>query len=392
MKGNLLIKNAFVPGREDSVDVSIEHGRIQKICEERRIDDNPTKQIDLKGGYLMPGPIDCHVHLILNSSPDIVAYVDETDRQNFYKNALENIRLTLKSGITSVRDMGCFEFIAPELERNMHEKYGSRTITSAGHMITMKMGHVKKIGTNMDPDSMFFDKIAKTQKVNGADWIKIIASGGLLVQDAAPEDSEMEGDIIEQLINAAKIVGLPAAVHAYNDKEIQTSVEAGATSIEHGTWASVKACKLIAKNGVFIVPTLKAAYSIIEHSDELPNYMVQNASRVINSSIDAIRNYKKSGVKICMGTDSGTPYNFHGDNLQELDYLCEAGLPEGMAMETSTTNAAELLGLDHCLGKVSEGYIADLIVCKKNPADDIRNLKKSIQTVIKGGHIIRNEH
>ena len=93
-----------------------------------------------------------------------------------------------------------------------------------------------------------------------------------------------------------------------------------------------------------------------------------------------------------MGTDSGIPYNFHGDNLQELDYLCEAGLPENMVLETATTNAAELLGLDHCLGKVSEGYIADLIVCKKNPADDVRNLKISIQTVVKGGHIIMDEH
>ena len=388
MNGNLLIKNVFVTGREDSVDVSIEHGRIHKICEEHSIDDTITKQIDLKGGYLLPGPIDCHVHLILNSSPDIVAYVNETDRKTFYKNALENIHLTLKSGITSVRDMGCFEFIAPELEREMHEKYGSRTITSAGHMITMKSGHVKKIGTNMNSENMFFHEIVKTQKINGADWIKIIASGGLLVEGAAPEDSEMPDDAINQLINTAKAAGLPAAVHAYNDQEIRVSVEAGAASIEHGTWASPVTCKRMAEKGTFIVPTLKAAYSIIEHSDELPNYMVQNASSIIDKAIDSIRNYRESKVKICMGTDSGTPYNLHGENLQELDYLCEVGLPEEIALETATTNAAELLGLGHCLGKVSEGYLADLVICKRNPADDMRNLKKSIQTVVKGGHII----
>ena len=148
--------------------------------------------------------------------------------------------------------------------------------------------------------------------------------------------------------------------------------------------------KKAAEKKVFLVPTLKAAYNILENADSLPKHVVENANHVIKAAKKTIPDAVKQGVPIAMGTDAGTPFNHHGENAMELHYLSEMGLTNEKLIETATINPAKLLGLHKTLGKVEKGYRADLLLLKTNPLDDIKALNTGIEYVIKDGEIIKS--
>jgi len=286
--------------------------------------------------------------------------------------------------------MGCTAFIVPRLKKKIQGGFlqGPR-IFSAGNMITSKKGHVKTIARETDGSLQDIKKAVREQFSNDVDFIKLIVSGGLLSPDSSPTKTELDRNLVSCAVNESKRLGLKTAVHVYSNDDIAHAIDAGVWSIEHGSWASENTLKRAARDNVVLVPTLKASSDIIENADNLPSYMVKNASRVLSNTRGVITNAIKNKVKIAMGTDAGTPYNYHGDNAKELEYLSEYGMSNQDLIKAATAIPAQLLGLEHCLGSVKQGYEADLILLDANPLDDISALRKNIRYVISRGRLCR---
>jgi imidazolonepropionase-like amidohydrolase len=392
----LLIRDCHIvnSGFEDTIDIFVQDGIIRDIkdhiCDETLNVDN-MQIIETHGMHLTPGLIDCHVHLILNGSPDIVDYVKNTDEGELAFIAAKNSLISLESGITTLRDMGCTSFIVPTLKKNIKKgMYQGPRIYAAGHMITRSGGHVKHIARETDGTSNDIKEAVREQVQEGADFIKLIVSGGLLTPKFKPTDTELDKKLVAAAINEALKFDLKTAVHVYGDEDIKAVLKAGAWTIEHGSWASTETLEMAAKSNVFFVPTLKAAYDIIENSDNLPDYVVKNASDVLDATRRVLPNAVREGVCVAMGTDAGTPYNYHGDNVKELEYMSELGMSNEEVLKAATVNASKLTGRSHLLGQVKTGYKADLLLMDANPLDDIKAFKNAIKYVIQDGQIIRD--
>ena len=391
MGSTLLIKNCktMVDAFQNTFDVLIEKNVIKQVTEKEINIDN-IKTLNAQGKHLLPGLIDCHVHLILDGSPDTIEYVEKNSVQRLIEVAEKNALTTLQHGITTVRDMGCTDFIVPKLREKIKkgQTKGPRII-AAGYMITRKKGHVKGIAREIK-DEKDMKKAVNEQKHGGSDFIKLIVSGGLLTPGSKPADTELNKPLINTAVKEATKHGLKTAVHVYSDRDTKNALDVNVWSIEHASYASAKTLKKAAEKKVFLVPTLKAAYNILENADSLPKHVVENANHVIKAAKKTIPDAVKQGVPIAMGTDAGTPFNHHGENAMELHYLSEMGLTNEKLIETATINPAKLLGLHKTLGKVEKGYRADLLILKTNPLDDINALNTGIEYVIKDGEIIKS--
>jgi imidazolonepropionase-like amidohydrolase len=251
-------------------------------------------------------------------------------------------------------------------------------------MITKKGGHVKRIARELE-NTRDIKKAIMEQSKGKVDFIKVIISGGLLTE---PRITELSNSFIRIVVNEASKIGLRTAAHVYSEKDVEAAVQAGVWSIEHASWASRASLKRAASRGIFLVPTLKAFNSIIENSDTLPNHIVKNAYEALRASRRTIPLALKEKVCIAMGTDAGTPCNYHGDNAMELEYMSDIGMSNQEIIEAATVNAAKLLGKKY-LGKVKPGFVADLLLLDSNPMDDIRVFRKGIKCVIKNGQIIK---
>lgn len=395
---SLIIRNCHVIDSNsisDETDVFINNGVIQNITLDDRYDERFCKnqqctELNAHGMYLLPGLIDCHVHLILDGSKDTVKYVNQSTVDTLKEKAKKNMISSLSNGITTVRDMGGKEFIVSQLKKNI--KKGSvqgPRIFSAGHMITSKGGHVKTIARETSKTSQDIKKAVKEQFLNDADFIKLIISGGLLTPDSSPRHTELDRNLVSYAVAEAKKLGLNTAAHVYRNSDIAHAIDAGVCSIEHGTWASERTLKKAAEKNIVLVPTVKAVYDILEHADTLPSYMVRNASQVLNNTKRLISNAKKNKVKIAMGTDAGTPYNHHGDNAKELEYLSEYDLSNWDLIKAATIIPSQLLGIDNHYGKIKRGYTADLLLLNANPLNTISALRNNLRYVIFNGSLYK---
>lgn len=343
--------------------------------------------LDGKGKFLMPGLMDAHVHLILDGSANTVKYVSETGFDNMKRIAYDNMKKTLSAGFTGVRDMGCTDFLIPDLRDELKDKNDNEAldIFAAGQMLVRASGHVKKIGRELGSGHIDIAQSIRSQITGGSDFIKLIASGGLLTGDTWPEKTELPPSTLAMANDAASNSKVQMAVHAYSDVDVQNSLLSGVVSIEHGSFASNQTLKLMGEKGIFLVPTLKASHSIIENSDILPDHMVKNAERAIAGSEASIPLAKKNGVKVVLGTDSGTPFNYHGNNIKELKYINEYKINNDDLISSMTSYPAALMGSSHNVGKIDVGYRADLLILSVNPMDDALKIDGNILKVIKNG-------
>lgn len=397
-KRSLLIKNAKILENNHFTSekiIKIENGMIHNITDDSENADinstNPTDTniIDAATFYITPGLIDNHVHLILNGAADIITYVKKTTTEEFKKHAKDNLRQSLVHGITTIRDMGDTAGILAEIK----QKHSSNNIhlLSSGEMLTGKKGHVKTIGKNLSTSPQQINTAVDQQIAQQANYIKLIISGGMLTPGSNPLKSELPPTIVTQACKRAKQHQRPIAAHAYSNHDIINAINAGVNTIEHGLWASKKTLQIAAKKNVLFTPTLKAAYDIIEHKDLLPTYMIKNADLIINRASTFIKQAKQSEVKLAMGTDAGTPFNYHGENAKELTYLTEHGLSTIEAIQSATKIPGHYLPTPSPTGMIKEGYTADLLILEKNPLDDIKVFQHNIKYVISKGICIKTK-
>lgn len=346
-------------------------------------------RVDTSGGTLLPGLIDCHVHLVYGGEADPGAVQGKlTDGQITIK-ALENAQATLAGGITAIRDCGGKDYLEFAVRDAVNAgRHLGPSIRAVGRMICMTGGHGNRIGRVADGVEEVI-KAVREQIHAGADLIKIMATGGVMTPGVNPEDAHYTAKEIGAGIAEGKRFKRKPTSHAQGSEGIFNAVRGGISSIEHGIFMTDECIEEMLKAGTYLVPTLAAVGNIMAHPDRgVPDYVIEKAGRLLEVHKESVRRYYQEGGLIAMGTDAGTPFNLHGANALELGYMVDIGISPSDALIISTRNAADLIGLTD-QGTVTPGMKADLLVVDGNPTERIALAAEAAnhRLVVKGGII-----
>ena len=389
-----------------SATVIVEGDKINKVgpSDEIEVPDEPnscTHVIDGEGRFLMPGMVDCHVHITGSSDPDQLRALKELVPHTAIRSTI-NAKNTLEAGFTAVRDAGGGNLVDVVLKQAIAEGLvsGPRLqVALRGLSITGGHGDSR----NGWPPEIEFKgryvvdspdearRAAREQLRDGADHIKLHATGGVMSEGDVPTARGLTIEEMRAAIEEAHNVGKKAMAHAQGSVGIKNAILAGISSIEHGFYLTDEIIELMLKNDVFLVPTLCAVHHIVEKGTEagIPEYGVRKAREAQAAHIASFFRAYKAGVKIAMGTDAATPFNHHGKNALELELMVKAGMKPVDALVSTTSRAAELMGCKDRMGQIRRGFWADLILVDGNPLDDIKVLKDktNIKLVVKAGKI-----
>jgi imidazolonepropionase-like amidohydrolase len=375
--------------------VLVKGERIEKVVEKNIRIPKDAQKIPMDGQVLLPGFIDSHIHICLDSSPDpMTSALTESQTMTTLK-AAKAARQTLLAGITSVRDMGGKDGIDLELKQaiNLGLIPGPRMLAS-GKLICMSGGHGWQVGLEANGVDAV-RKAAREQIKAGVDIVKLMATGGVLTPDVEPGSEQLTEAELKAGVEEAHKAGRKTATHAMGTKGILNALRAGIDSIEHGVYLDEEAVSLMVEKNVPLIPTLSALFNILNKGIEagIPAFAVEKTLKVKPFHLESIRMAREAGVSIAMGTDAGTPFNIHGDNLRELKLLVDCGFSPMDAIEAGTRIAAQVLGMENQLGTIEEGKLADLVLIEGNPLEDIEILLKRelIRLVIKGGKNVNGE-
>jgi imidazolonepropionase-like amidohydrolase len=355
---------------------------------------NPTnttdKTIDLKTKTVMPGWIDMHVHLEGETSP--TTYLEEftlNDADVAY-NAEGFAKTTLMAGFTTVRDLGGSGVnVSLRNAINSGKVIGPRIFTaekslaSTGGHADPTNGYRKDLMGNPGPKEGVVNSIEDAKQAvrqrykNGADWIKITATGGVLSVAKSAGNPQFTQEEIEAIVSTAKDYGMKVAAHAHGDEGMQRAVKGGVKTIEHGTEMSDATMDLMIKYNAYLVPTITAGKAV-EANAKKENYypaIVVPKALAIGPKIQGTfaKAYKK-GVPIAFGTDAAVFE--HGLNAREFIYMTEAGMPFMKALQAATTTNAMLLDMDTKIGSIEAGFLADIIATDADPTQDINTVTK----------------
>jgi len=355
--------------------------------------DHESTKVDLHGQYVLPGLIDAHVHL--SGSGEADSQFSAPTGQMTLK-ILSNAQKNLMTGITTVRDLGGWSELEFDVRRAIQRgEFAGPRMCLAGRFISItEAGADYYVGMYRVADGV--DEVIKAvreQVKHGADVIKMGVTGAVLVESGVPGATHFNFDEMQALVAEAKKFGKPVAMHAHGIDGIRKAIEAGVTTLEHGTclYQDPNVIQQMVERGVFLVPTLKVGWEIIlAENSNIPDWIMQKNK---DSQSDAERSLKmayEAGVQIAMGSDVGTPLNYHGENALEVYWMEQAGLSKMDAIVAATGNAAKALRWDAWMGTLETGKVADLIVHAKNPLEDLRALadKESLQFVMKDGMVV----
>lgn len=357
----------------------IEDGRITAVgpAEDIRVP-RGTRRIDGRGLTVLPGLIDCHVHLCLGAEADVVAAVERDSSTLTLLKAAELARRTLEAGFTTVRDVGFRDHAIFALKQAIAAGVtpGPR-ILAAGVAICMPGGHARFIGREAaGVDAV--RAVVRDQLAAGAEVIKVIASGGVLTPGTSPDQAQMTVEELTAAVEVAVAHGRHVAAHAHGASGMKNALCAGVHSIEHATLMDDEAAEMMIQRGVFMVPTLSAlaTTAACPVGCGIPESARTKARNMVKQHEKSFRAALRRGVPIALGTDAGTPFNHHGENAQELERMVTLGMDPMQAIMASTSGAARLLGIGQNIGSITEGKQADLVIVEGNP---LRNIKLLLQ-------------
>jgi imidazolonepropionase-like amidohydrolase len=357
--------------------------------------DFSSNDVDLTGMTVMPGLIDCHVHLVMDGAPDPVSSLltmdDSTATIRMMKNAWE----TLQAGVTTVRDLGCINHVGLKVRDAINA--GSITgprILCAGQMICMTGGHGWQVGIEADgPHEV--RKAARRQIKANVDFIKLMATGGICTDGVMPGQTQYSLEEMKAGVEEAHKAGVKTAAHAQGLEGVKIALYAGIDTIEHGMDLDNEAIEMMFKNHVPLIPTLSAGAHIINHGKKagIPSYIVEKSIHHRQQRLESCKKAFKAGVTIALGTDAGTPFNQHGKNAYELSELSALGLTSHEIILAATGLAAKSIGIHHITGTIDIGKQADFLVLKKNPLEDICCLqqKENFKDIRIGGKSVLNQ-
>ena len=356
-------------------DVAVSDGEIVAVGRDAVAEiggeDAVDSETDASGSVVAPGLIDAHVHVMMDGRPDVATAVADSDYTASYR-AAGNLRDAVEAGVTAVRDLGSRGTLALDAgEAVAAGDIPGPRVLACGRNVIMTGGHGNWFGREADGPAEV-RKAAREQLKAGADVLKCMATGGVLTEGAVTGAPELTPEELDAFTDAAAPTDTPTAAHAHGEVGIKNAVEAGISSVEHGTFMDREAAEMMADRGTYWVPTASALRGIVDHGVEagIPEDAVEKGEDAADRFDDAWDHALAAGVPIAMGTDAGTPFNFFADIPRELEYMVDYGLsPEG-ALAAATVNAADLLGLDD-VGRIEEGYRADLVLLDADPTEDV---------------------
>ncbi len=398
----------LIDGKSDKVQkkvtIVVEGNTISKVAKDWLAPTEGVQLIDLSRKTVMPGLMDMHVHLEGEMTKDSYTKRFTDNKEDIAYASVKFAEITLMSGFTTVRDLGGSGVnIALRKAINRGDVVGPRVYT-AGKSIAITGGHADPTnGFRQDlmgdpgPDRGVVNGLDDCRKAvrqrykNGADLIKITATGGVLSvakDGSGPHFSEEE---MAMIVQTANDLDMRVAAHAHGDEGMQRAVRAGVTSIEHGTLMSEATMELMIEHGTWYVPTITAGKSVAD-SAAIPKYfpdLVTPKALHIGPKIQETfgKAYKK-GVKIAFGTDAGVFR--HGKNAYEFLYMVEAGMPPMAAIKSATINSAELLGIADKVGTIEPGKWADIVAVDDNPLDHMKTML-NITFVMKNGVVYQQK-
>lgn len=372
-----------------------------------------VKVIDLAGSYLLPGLIDAHLHLTGFRSGDTVKESLLVPYEVLVARVVQDLGTLVNAGFTTIGDAG--GAIAVGIKKAVEEGtiIGPR-ISAAGYTLSQTFGHgdehylpidyvdprESKFRTSLG--SLICDGIQECQKAAryalrcGADFIKVSATGGVLSEKDRPEYTQFTIEELKAIVQEAQHAKRFVHAHAQGTEGIRNALLAGVKVIAHAIFIDEECCKLAKERDAIVIPTLSIVEHIMIYGKEIgiPEWGLKKCEQVYKAHIENIKLAYKHGVKLATGTDflGGIKAFKHGDNALEIVLLVEKiGMTPMEAIVAATKNAAEAVGLSNVTGTIEPGKLADLIVVKENPLQDIRVLaeKENISMVFKEGILVK---
>ena len=342
--------------------------------------------VDFCGGFVSPGLFNCHTHILMSGEADQSAAKGDV---TVIAEGLENCRKQVASGVTFIRDMGGMKGYDIELrDLSAKGRIVAPEMQVSGKNICMTGGHGWKDGHEADgPDEC--RKAAREELRAGADWIKLMATGGVLTKGVEPGSPQLTEEEMRAAIEEAHKRGAKTATHAQGMVGIKNALRAGIDSIEHGFYLDDWCCDWMKEHDVFFVPTLAAMYWIKVNgvAAGIPDWAVRKVEGAFTAHQASFRGAYKAGVKIALGTDAGTPFNFHDKTPYEMILMTENGMTPWDAVKAGTVNAAELCSVSATHGTIEPGKRANFTVYGGDPIADIKNVMDCRMTVI-GGKVL----
>ena len=361
--------------------------------------------IDLKNHTVMPGLMDMHVHLASQYTEDSRLNRFITNEADYAIDAVNYARRTLEAGFTVVRNLGDAFNVTIALRKAIEDgDVPGPRIFSAGKSLATTGGHAdptngwaSHIAGDPGPRQGVVNGVDDVRKAvrqrykDGADWIKITATGGILSVAKSGENPQFTDEELVALIDTAADYGLRVAAHAHGTEGMKRAVIAGVASIEHGTFMDQEVMQLMKKKGTYYVPTILAGVWVGEKSridGFFPDLVRPKAAAIGPVIKSTFAEAYKTGVPIVFGTDSGV--SAHGDNAREFALMVEGGMPPMEAIRSATSVAAKFLGIDGTLGTLAANKQADIVAVPGDPLDDITAMEQ-VSFVMKAGTIYKHE-
>lgn len=375
----------------------------QRIAAVGRSVDAPADAARIRLESCLPGLMDMHVHLDGQMSRDSYSREFRSNEADRALTAAHYAGITLQAGFTTVRNPGDSYNVTVALRDAIADgrAVGPRIFTAAKSLATTgghadpTAGYRHDLAGDPGPEDGVLNGVAGARKAvrqrykDGADFIKITATGGVLSLAKNGQNPQFTMDELEAVIQTATDYGMHVAAHTHGAEGMKRAVLAGVRSIEHGTFMTEEIMSLMKDRGTFYVPTISAGKFVAEKSQEdgyFPAVVRPKAASVGPQIQDTFARAYDAGVTIAFGTDCGV--SPHGENALEFVYMVEAGMPPMEAIRSATMTAAELLGVQDELGSIAEGKRADIIAVGGDPLDDIAVLR-DVAFVMKDGEIYR---
>ena len=359
---------------------------------------------DLKSKVLLPGLIDFHVHMESESGGKeryINRFQDNKADVAFKSTVIA--KKTLLAGFTTVRDVGGSGVnISLRNAINKGVVIGPRIFTSGKTIATTgghgdpTNGYREGLVDDPGPKDGVVNSISDARKAvryrykNGADLIKITATGGVMSMAKNGQNPQFTEQVIDAIVKTANDYGMHVAAHAHGDEGMYRIVKSGVKTIENGSIMKDRTMKLMREKNAYLVPTISAGEHVAKMA-RIPGYypeiIIPKAIEVGVQNKATTKRAYQMGVPIAFGTDAGV-YP-HGDNAGEFLYMDEIGIPAEYSIKSATITNAKLLNMENMLGQIKKGFYADIIATDKSPTDDISTLKNVI-FVMKDGMVYKN--
>ena len=360
-----------------------------------------ARVVELGDATLLPGFIDAHTHITQDHNDNWA--------QGFYENTLRsaveqsfhagaNARITLRAGVTTIRDVGSNDFIDVALRNAIQDHLAQGpTIIAAGHAIGSTGGHCDSSPAPPDrlrpsgtlegvcngPEQCRLS--VREQMKFGADVIKICASGGVLSESDPVDVPQLTPDELRAIMSEAHAWRRKVAAHAHGDLAAKQAVEAGVDSIEHGSFLQPATLELMKQKGVFLVPTRMTQVWVNAKADTYPPKIGAKARAAAAAHTAMMKNAMRIGVPIAFGTDAAV-YP-HGINAQEFGDYVDVGMTPAAALMTSSIGSARLLGIDADTGTLEAGKFADIVAVPGNVLQNIRATEKPVMVMKHGENV-----